>query len=248
MSVQRVMKRAVYAGGCGTVVLLVLVLLILAGSSGRRPVAPVQPSVAPSYGAPLVEQVDVLRSTTAIDVVAQIRNPNANAGAAELRVTFTPEEGVPQTVESYLPPGGVHYVTLLNQPAASFLGDVTVSLAETTFSPLPRGIDLPQFNTFARQRSSDSGGLETQRGVVGNVSTVDLQHVEVVGLARDATGQLVGVGRTFVGELRVGEERDVTLQWPAPAGITATATLIATTNIFAEDAIVRVIGDPSLLR
>ena len=251
MSVQRVMKRAVYAGGCGTVVLFFVILLVLAGSSGRQPVEPLQPSTAPSYAAPVVEQVDVLRSATAIDVVAQIRNPNANAGAATLQVTFTPEEGLPQVIESYLPPGGVHYITLLNQPAASFLGDVTVSLAETTFSPLPRGIALPQFNTFARQRSLERVGevsLETQQGVVGNVSTVDLQHVEVVGLARDASGQLVGVGRTFVGELRVGEERDVTLQWPAPASTTATATLVATTNIFAEDAVVRVIGDPSLLR
>ena len=207
--------------------------------------------VTPSFMAPVVERLEVLRSAETVDVVAQVRNPNADAGVAEFEVTFTPEQGAPQTVTTYLLPGAVHYVTLLNRPTASLLGTIDVSLGAASFSPLPAGMALPQFNAFARSRETrEVGGvlLETQQGVVGNVSTVDLQQVEVVGLARDASGALVGVGRTFLGELKVGEERAVTLQWPAPARATATVTLVATTNIFAEDAIIRVIGDPNTLR
>ncbi len=72
--------------------------------------------------------------------------------------------------------------------------------------------------------------------------------MQVTGVAVDASGNVVGVGSTFVGELQPGEEREFTLQWPIPLTPTTQVIVLPTTNLFKEADIIKVIGDPALLR
>lgn len=257
MAVRRVFKQASYAGGClFFITAVVLAIAWLAGWSARPSSVPT-PVPTPSHRPIEVEQVSVIKHANSVDLVAQVRNPNLRAGVARYAITFvlldpTGQEISQQEVESYLLPGALTYVTTLNVPLDRNLGRVEYILPDSpVFQPLPESISLPSFNSFARERRITNIGstrIEEQKGIVTNSSTFDWKRVEVTGVALSTNDQIVGVGKTFVGELKVGEQREFTLQWPAPAEPTERVVILPSTNIFQEENIIEIIGDPSSLR
>ncbi len=257
MSRQRAFKQASYAGGC-----LLIVGLVIAGAAAlvTAPSVSVKASPTPSAAfAPLIVEptADIIRHGDTIDLVAKVRNPNVRAGVAEFPVTFiVVDEAGRQTRHqevAYVLPGSLQYVVALRVPAPSTF-TVRLEVPENpAFTVLPDTLQLPVFGgPFLRSKptvkSIGDALIEEQKGVVRNDGTYDFQRVELVALAQDAQGRTTGIGKTFLGELRVGEQREFTVQWPAPATPTARVITSLSTNIFLDEAIIRVIGDPSLLR
>ncbi len=95
---------------------------------------------------------------------------------------------------------------------------------------------------------SGSYPMEQQTGIVTNNSTFDWEKVEVTGVALDSKGAIIGVGRTFVGKLLIGEQREFTLLWPFPDDQTVRVVALASTNIYSDANVVHIIGDPGKLR
>ncbi len=194
-----------------------------------------------------------------IDVVARLKNDNARAGTGTYPVKLVvkdPSGAVIASVDqnAYVLPGGVQYIAFVNVLIPS---DKEFATANIEASPnislmqIPDNARLPEFSVFLRDRTSLVSGsqdLERQTGVVTNNSTFDWEKVEVVGVALDAGGKIVGVGKTFVGKLLLGEQREFTLVWPAPGVATNRVIAIATTNIYIDENIVHIIGDPNRLR
>ncbi|MEX2054705.1 MAG: hypothetical protein WD972_00850 [Candidatus Andersenbacteria bacterium] len=256
MSTQRVVKKTVYAGGFAVVIVAaVLGLAAIVRTPAPVPLATPTPVVATR---PIVvEQVDVVRHQSSVDIVARLRNPNALAGVKEYPITFVllnseQQEIVQHPVTTYLLPGSLQYVVAIGIPVGEVVTEVRVDIPPTpNFTELPRGLDLPNFGSFERERALKPIGrlsYEEQKGILRNNSTVDFNRVQVTALALDERAVVVGVGTTFLGALKVGEQREFTVQWPEPARPTRRVVIFPSTNVFLEENIIRAIGDPSLLR
>lgn len=257
MNARRLRKQIAYAAlFWGVVILLIAgpIVLFNGAPRGSR-----EPSPLPTVAAlPInVQSVEVIQHARAVDVIARLNNPNAQAGILHYPVTFILFDGanaeitrVPVT--SHLLPGSLQYIAALNIPVTTPVAKVTLITPDApVYTDLSTNITLPSFSTSLLDRITLQRGGESlaqQKGVVTNNSTLDWQYVEVTAVALDAADKAVGVGKTFVGRLTSGEQREFTIEWPTPAVETSRVVTLATTNIFKEDNIIRAVGDPSLLR
>lgn len=225
----------------------------------------VTPSTAPEFAAIALEDVAVISQNNpaagerVVDIVALLRNPNPRAGVATYQINFslydTDGQVIKEASEStYVLPGSIQYVAALNikLPLERRLGRVAVNLPpEVNFIRLPDNLDLPRFALSLRERQTKTVGnqtLEDQPGVITNSSTFDWQRVEVTAVALDTQGSMIGVGKTFIGKLLVGEQREFTVQWPKPPQAIDQVIALPSTNMFREDNVVDIIGDPGRLR
>lgn len=251
---RRVRKQATYAIGCFGLLFVAAVTLVLQLGEVNLPAAPAPEAPPPgSYQAIVVEGVDVVRHAGNVDMVARLRNPNSQAGVHEYPVTFVLSNGAGQEISrhtetSYLLPGSRQYVAAIGVAVAEPVARVTLELPPSpSFTDLPIGLTLPRVHSFLRGGVAlqviGETAFEEQKGIVRNDSTFNFQRVQLVALAQDAAGAIVGVATTFVGELNVGEQREFIVQWPKPPRPTATVVVLASTNIFAEENIIRARGE-----
>lgn len=254
---RRTIKQASYAGAG-----LLLVLVVAAGLAAWRrspqPSAVVSPTPSSFYQPIVVEQVFSVLHHNTIDIAARLRNVNVRAGIAIYPVDFIiqDEAGREQSRRqetTYLLPGNLQYVVALNVPVSSRRPRVRLEVPpQPAWQELPGDLRLPQFGSFLRgvpqARTVGAAVIEQQKGIASNEGSYDLQRVEVVALALTAHKDVVGIGKTFLGELKVGERREFTVQWPAPDQPTSEVVSWLSANIFQEENVIRVIGDPSTLR
>jgi hypothetical protein len=255
MLLKRVVKQSVYAAGALTC--LAIILGVITAIVVPSPAAPVvTPSAAP-FEPIVVEEATVIEQTRGVDIVARLRNPNAQAGVAEYPVTFIllgpdGQEVARQQETTYLLPGSIHYVMSLGIPVVKTVSRVRVDLPrDPGFTVLPAAVALPSFSSFLRERTAflrNGIQIEEQKGLVRNTGTLDWDRVEVNAVAVGQQDNVVAISKTFVGELKAGEQREFTLQWPAAKQAIREVVVLPTTNIYREENIVKVIGDPSLLR
>lgn len=264
MASHRTLKKAVYATGFFVVILGIGILIVFPYLPSKQQT--MTTNTGPSYVPVALENVVVIPHVAkpgpkgkTIDVVARLKNENSRAGTGSYPVTFSVQDSKGEvmsrvTQDAYVLPGGLQYLVALDMPIASdkTLGKVEVTPPSAiTLTPLPDNARLPDFSVFLRDRKKIMSGLypyEQQTGIVTNNSTFDWEKVEVTGVALGSKGNIVAVGKTFVGKLLIGEQREFTLQWPFPDDATARVVAIATTNIYSDANIVHIVGDPGKLR
>lgn len=260
---RRTRKQVTYAVG-----FLVVVVAVAAGAlvvlRTPRNTMTLTPTITPQYSDIIQEAVVVLpyqgpAGQSLLDVVVQLRNPNARAGVTAYPVDLTVlsatgEELLKRREPTHVLPGALHYVVAvgLELPRGKVLGQVIVNRpAAADFQELPEEVPLPSFSTFLRERRSQPIGdtvIETQTGLVKNSGTFDWQKVEVVAVALNANREIVAAGTTFLGRLLAGEQREFTVQWPKPEESIAQVVILPSTDMFSEENIVEILGDPSQLR
>ncbi len=261
---RRTIKKTVYASGAALAFLGFLSLLIIA--FGGVPTPTIQPSPTPNAYQPIqLEQVTVIPHPFVpgqkryVDVVAAVRNPNAAAGISAYPVSFSIKDsgGVELATaqeETFILPGARQYAMALSIeiPISARVAGVDVTLPENpTFTAVPTDLDLPRFNTNLRQIQEQKIGdntIQKQTGIVSNSSTFDWERVEVKAVGMNTNGDIVAAGKTFVGRLLVGEQREFTIEWPKSDQAIQRVITLPGTNMFRQDNIVDIIGDPSLLR
>jgi hypothetical protein len=264
MSVRRTMKRAIYGVLYALLFLGFAALVIMPLLPEKAPVV-VQVTQTPFIPVS-VENIVVLPHTTnpgpfgkTIDVVARIKNENVRAGTGDYPVTLVVKDATGAVISSvdqaaYVLPGGVQYLAFLSVPIPSDKEFKTVEIQtpkNTELTQLPDAARLPDFSVFLRDKTQVQVGtqrFEQQTGIVTNNSTFDWEKVEVTSVALDTNGNIVGIGKTFVGKLLLGEQREFTLAWPVPNTASSRVVAIATTNIYSDENVVHIIGDPSKLR
>ena len=265
MSSHRTVKKVAYATA-GGIITLGMFYLVISPFLPKSDQNGLQPTPTPSYEPVVVENMVVIPhidkpgpSGKTIDIVARLKNKNVRAGTGNYPVTFVAKD--PSGIQigavnqmAYVLPGGVQYLVGLDIPipADKQFGSAEIITPPTTdLVALPDSAALPDFSVFLRDRTRFTSGsqvLERQTGIVTNNSTFDWERVEVTGVAFDESGKIIGVGKTFVGKLLVGEQREFTLLWPAPINPTNRVVAIATTNIYSSENVVHILGDPGRLR
>jgi len=254
LALRRSVKKALYA-----VIILGLLLIFIffilfsyLDILRRAPDAP--PVIHESI---MIEKVDTIVHSNTVDIIARVRNPNPRAGVPEYTITFIlidTEGNETRSIseKTYLLPGSLKYIATLDIDLTSTLDKVRVEKSpEPKFVEAESQITTPSFNSFLRGRTHKTVGnrrLEVQKGIVTNTSTLGWQHVDVTGVAFDSEEKVIGIGKTFIGQLQAGEQREFTIQWPKPFADTAKVIVLPDTNIYNPDNVLPVTGDPALLR
>jgi hypothetical protein len=257
MSFQRIAKRSIY--GTGFVVFWGGIAALVTTAAVRTgPLAMPSPSPEAELQALIVEKTAKIKQEGRVDHVIILKNPNTRAGVKEYKIAvqvFDKADNLSdERIETtYILPGALQYAALLDIKVPEG-GHYDVALPPNeVFVKLPENLPLPDFSTFflpERKRTNPEDGtvVEEQKGIVTNQGTLDYQRAEVVALALDSNDDIIGVGKTFVGQLRAGEQREFTVRWPRPTKETAQVVGITTTNIFLDENVLQLMGDPALLR
>ncbi|MDZ4225715.1 MAG: FxLYD domain-containing protein [Candidatus Andersenbacteria bacterium] len=255
MSLRRIVKQTFYAGGCLFFLAVLISVIITVVVHPRSTPPPTAPAV--SYQDIQVENVSVVEHNGLSDIVARLRNPNPQAGVGRLPLTFTilDDQGnqlATKTTDTYILPASLQYAAVFNIPTNKRIATVNVSLPpEIPFIKLPSSLPMPTFNAFLRDRSLKQVGrnsYQEQTGQITNTGSFDFLRVEVTVIALDNQDNIIGAGQTFLGQLNSGQQRDFVVQWPARNVEIARVIVQPSTNIFLEENITKIIGDPSLLR
>lgn len=254
IAVRRVIKQAVYVVlGLGLIALAFFIVVIPSMDFFR----PDPASSPPPRESIIIESVDTITHDGTIDLIARIRNPNPRAGVPDYTLVFILLDEAGQEITAisrptYLLPGSLKYVAVLDVAVTKPIGRVRVEQpADPVFTNVNLDSALPSFSSFLRERTiKDLGNqrYEVQVGMVTNAGNFGYRHVDIVGIGFDSTNRVVGVGKTFAGELKAGEQREFTLQWPKSFTDTAKVIILPDTNIYSEDNILSVSGDPGRLR
>ncbi len=261
--IQRTRKQITYAAGALIVVGLLLTGISILFTSSTNNGAQASPTPTPSFKAITVEDTTVIRHAVpdgvaeTIDIVARLKNPNPNGGIKSYPVTFMlyqPNgEVLKQHIEeTYILPGSLQYVMAVNLSLdRKPLGRVEVQLpSNPAFLTLPDTFTAPTFSTFMRERKDQTVGTQTlqeQVGIIKNTSTFNWQTVDVSVVGLSASGQVIAAGKTSIGALRVGEEREFNILWPKPAEAISRTIALPTTNLYRDENFIQTVGDPTLL-
>ncbi len=252
-SIRRTIKKTSYALLFSLIIVLLLGWFIIPKLNFLRPAKTPDTIARESL---VVEGVDIVHHESSVDVVARIRNPNPRDGVPDYDVSFIFLDAENKEIDEIhekvnLLPGSLNYVSVLDIPIAETVSVRVDMPSRPVFITLPKTASLPEFNSFLRERSIRTIGnqeYEIQKALITNRGTLGYRLVNVTGIAFDGEGKVVGIGKTFLGEFMAGEQRSVTLQWPAPVSSSQRVILLPSTNIFFQDNIMSVTGDPSLLR
>jgi len=87
-----------------------------------------------------------------------------------------------------------------------------------------------------------------QTGSITNRSSFGYASVDLTAIALAADNQIVGISKTFVSNLDVGQQSGFLMEWPAPAVPTQRVIITAAANIFQSSNILPLQGDPGNLR
>lgn len=248
--IRRTVKKVLYAALFLGVMFFVIFLFVLPYfyQDDLVPPPPVRESI-------VVESVDAIVHEGTVDIVARLRNPNPRAGVPNYTVTFVlldseGKEIETITEETYLLPGSLKYLAVLDITISGDLDRVRVDQpTDPVFVESKQS--APAFNSFIRGRTIKNVGsrrVEVQKGVITNIGNLGFRRVDVSGVAFDAQDNVVGVGKTFIGELQAGEQREFTMQWPKPFADTTKVIVLPDTNIYKKNNILPIIGDAGRLR
>lgn len=249
---RRTIKQIIYATiFLSTISLFIfLVLLPYLNIFQEGPIEP--PPVRESI---VVESIDAIVHEGTVDVVARVRNPNPRAGIPEYTVTFVLLDTEGNEIKSisentYLLPGSLKYVAVLDIAISAELDRVRVDQpADPIFVDSTQSI--PTFNSFLRGRTIKNVNkrrIEVQKGIVTNTGNLGFRRVDISGVAFNAHEKVIGIGKTFIGELQTGEQREFTMQWPKPFSNTTKVIVLPDTNIYKKDNMLPITGDPGRLR
>ncbi|MDD5074210.1 MAG: hypothetical protein PHU92_03510 [Candidatus Shapirobacteria bacterium] len=256
MFARRIVKQAYYGVGVLLIIVTAVAVLLAIVIAPLIPDSP-EPTPASSYQSIIIEHVESLRHGDTVDVIAKVKNPNPYAGVESypLSIEIVNDLGKvisQQTETSYILPGSTQYIAKLAIPVSGPIAEVRVTPPmDPQFTSLAKNVVLPSFSYFVRDpviRNVGTVQVEERKGNVTNNSTLGFERVEVTLVGLDKSERVVSAGKTFIGRLDAGEQREFTVQWPLSGTPIERVVVLPTTNIFQDSNIIRIIGDPASLQ
>jgi hypothetical protein len=178
------------------------------------------------------------------DIVGLVKNPNADAGAEQVRYQFTLRVGgsLVRSIDgdTYILPGRQKYVVAFNEEVPPGVASVDLRVEQPVWTFVGSEFKPPSLVLVNRTTRIISGTPEIfeVKGLLANEGDVDYLRVEVTTVGLDARGNILGMSHTFVGSLLALERREFTAQWPLPRGTeVATIVVLPDVNVFRPDAI-----------
>ncbi len=162
-----------------------------------------------------------------LDVGFQVKNPNTDWGAnnMEYRIDFLDATGntLPGSVfgSTYILPSESKWIIELAKFAPTGVADVKLTIASSSLSwmKLRPYVSEDIFSlrdiTFTRLTAPQSGYAETT-GTIQNKSGFNVENLEIQAIAYDYNKRTLGISKTTLFALRVGEFRDFRVFWPRP--------------------------------
>jgi len=192
----------------------------------------------------------LLKQGNIYDIVIQLRNPNPEHGAEELRykVVFSNNGSEVHTIEqtSYILPAEEKYIVLTNMEVNSFFDDVSVDLRDVLWRQLDDFISL-NLDVFdlKLERMLDSNVFYARLAAfIKNNSVFGLTDVRVFGILFDSRGDIIAVNRTSIQTVLEGEMREVEMFWPQaiPLDDVVKYNVYAYSNVLKNENFVRQFG------
>ncbi len=240
---------AILAAFCGGIVALIVAIVY------EPPPPPPPPPIA--YADLVVSSTALFRSgSDRADLLAIVKNPNANAGVRKVPYTFEVRAldrvvGVVQG-ETFFLQGQEKPLAVINASVPTEGTDVSIRFGDPEWVPVGGEFRPPSLIVVSRLGGIRSGGeyaTYAVKGVLANESELDFLTVEITALGLDDRGEVLGVGRTFIGSLVALERREFTVSWPLPPGRSIARTRgYPEVNIFSLSAIQPRPGSPTDLR
>ncbi|MDP3685354.1 MAG: hypothetical protein Q8R32_00815 [bacterium] len=248
---RRLRKQLAVVAVVGSVLAGIIALLVVIVYEPPPP----PPPPPPSYQDLVVRSTGILRQDSGdrADLYAIVRNPNANAGVRAVEYTFEVGAAGQPVVKipgrTYFMPGQEKPIVALHETVPPEATAVTIRFGSSDWISVEPGFRPPSFVPVSRTTALKQGTppLYEVKAVLANESTLDYLTVEVATLGLDASGGIVGVGRTFVGSLRSGERREFTVSWPlSPGREVAEVRIVPEVNVFSKAAVLPRPGVPGL--
>lgn len=203
------------------------------------------PPPPPTYADLVVVSTRLFRSAAdQADLLAMIKNPNADAGVRAVPYTFEVRSGSALVAEvtgrTFFLPGQEKPLVAINANVPAEGTEVSIHFGRPEWVPVAPGVRSPSLIVVSRQGNVLDLGTPVYevKGVLANESGLDYLTVEVTALGFDASGDLVGAGRTFVGSLQALERREFTVSWPLQGGVVVSRTReYPEVNIFSKSAV-----------
>lgn len=207
---------------------------------------PSPPPPPPTYIDLAVVSTALFRSVPdRADLLAVVRNPNANAGVRKVPYTFEVRSG-DRTVatirgETFFLPGQEKPVVAIHAAVPPEGKAVALRFGSPEWVSVKSDFRLPSLIVVSRRgvvRKSGEDASYEVKGVLANESELDFLKVEVTALGVSEDGEILGVGRTFVGSLLTLERREFTVSWPLLSGrVVARTREYPEANVFSPAAI-----------
>lgn len=216
-----------------------------------EPPAP-PPPPPPTYADLTVVSTALFRSAPdRADILAVVKNPNANAGVRDVRYTLEVRSSGAVVTEvsgnAFFLPGQEKPIVSIEASVPIQGTEVSIRFGVPAWMPVTSDFRPPSLIVVSRQGKFRDGGSPVYevKGVLANESGLDFLAVEMTSLGVDADGEVIGVGRTFIGSLRALERREFTVSWPLSAGRSVSRTReYPEVNVFSPAAVQPRVGLP----
>lgn len=212
---------------------------------------PSPPPPPPTFADLVVGDTALFRSgPVRADLLAMARNPNADAGVRAVGYTFEVSGGgsVRQHLsgETFFLPGQEKPIVAIAADVPADADAVSLRFGPPVWEPVGPEFRAPPLVVVARRGNVRNGSRATyeEKGDLTNESGRDFLKVDVTSLGLDAAGNILGVGKTFLGSLRARERREFTVSWPlAPGAVVARTREFVEVNVFDPAALLLRTGD-----
>lgn len=172
---------------------------------------------------------------TLLAVLAELKNPNATAGATEVpyAITVSGAAGTPLTVGGVtsLYPGEVRRLVLV-RPTGSLKGPLSARLAVATSTlrwAVAAQFPRPMLDIVDAVTTDSPDGVRVE-GVLASNDALTVTDIAVVALFYDAGGRLLGASQTAIERLIPRTAVPFTISYPPLPGIDPAATQITATG------------------
>lgn len=165
------------------------------------------------------------------DAAAEIRNPNVKLGAAYFRYTFklfdktgflvASREGI-----SFLYPGETIHLTEVGLLTGRIVEKATLDVSDFKWVIADSGPDLIAGNREYNVETDNGGKQSVVKAIITNRTIKDIKGIRVNALVFDDRGNILGVNRTVIDELKANESQPVKFTWPGALADTVSTTLV----------------------
>lgn len=187
------------------------------------------------------------------DVLVKLENPNSQFGSAGFDYTFSilgKSGGVvgEKKGTNFVLPGQKKYIfafSLESSEEPTSLNFRISSFKWTKFTEYQE----PDINIYSKEFNLISGGagFAQLKGKMKNQSGYDFKNITVKAVLRNGEGVPIAINETSFNDVRVGEEREIFLNWPDPFAVDPASVKVeveSEVDVFSSDNFMRKFGTP----
>lgn len=165
------------------------------------------------------------------DVAAEIRNPNVKLAAVSFRYIFkifdktgflvASREGI-----SFLYPGETIHLAEVGLATGRIVEKAALEISDFKWAIADSGPDLIAGNREYSVETDNGVRQSAVKAIISNRTIKDIGGIQVNALVFDDQGNILGVNRTVIDELKANESQPVKFTWPGALPDTVSTTLV----------------------